>query len=187
MPTYALQDSGAGCFAISETLALMIGAPVNTVVIKLGMFDSQSVAERPIVNFNVTDLNESFTLRVEKVLVGNVYSSQFELSPTQTLVQKYPHLAGVLFTWLPATTVHVILSARYASNYFTGEVIMGKDNEPFAIMTKFGPTLVGPTQDAATSYDADICALDFDHEDNNDCLADQIRLLFRNEFLMMEG
>ena len=44
---------------------------------------------------------------------------------------------------------------------------MGKDDEPFAVMTKFGPTLVGPTQDAVTSYDADVCALDFDYEDNN--------------------
>ena len=187
VPTYALLDSGAGCCAISETLALMIGAPVNTIVMKLGTFDSQSVAERPIADFDVTDLNESFTLRVEKALIGNVYSSQFELPPTQTLVHKYPHLAGVLFTLLPATTVHVILGARYASNYFTGEVIMGKDDEPFAVTPKFGPTLVGPTQEAVTSYDADVCALDFDHEDDNDCLSDQIRLLFRNEFLMREG
>ena len=111
VPTYALLDSGAGCCAISETLAPMVGASVNTIVMKLGTFDSQSVAERPITDFVVTDLNESFTLRVEKALVGNVYSSQFELPPTQTLVHKYPHLEGVLFTRLPATTMHVILGA----------------------------------------------------------------------------
>ena len=89
IPTYALLDSGATCCAISEDLALKIGAKFNSVRIKLGTFDSETISDREIASFDVANLDKTFKVKVENALVGNIFASKNELPDRGELKETY--------------------------------------------------------------------------------------------------
>ena len=64
MPTYALFDSGASCCAISFDLVNKINATVNTLNIRLGTFNNESVEERGVTSFTISDVHESFEIQI---------------------------------------------------------------------------------------------------------------------------
>ena len=185
VPTYALLDSGATCCAISETLALQIEAPIESTQINLATFDDQSVAERPVASFKVADLTQKIELTVTNALVGNVFSSRSELPPPHEVARKYPHLANVNFTYLEGGTVEVILGAKFAKTWHGRGAIMGNEDEPFALSTAFGPALIGPINSQENDPEASVYAIEA--EPDIESLSQEIRKLFRNDFIMREG
>ena len=76
---------------------------------------------------------------------------------------------------------------RCAKEICGGGFRFGKKDEPYAVLTPFGPALVGPAKDADQIVtEANVCAMGADVDDNinDDTLSDQIRLLFRQDFIM---
>ena len=150
--------------------------------VKLGTFNEETIAERDVASFRVTDLTQNFELKIEHALVGDIYTSKHELPPSDEITSKFPHLKGLRFIELEDKSVNVILGAKFAHSYLTGEVRVGKENEPFAILTAFGPALVGPL-DPDNELETSLCAINSETAS----LSDQIRSLFRHDFIMREN
>ena len=188
VPTYALLDSGASCNAITEQLALQIEAPIQPLTVKLVTFDEESITERPIATFRVTDLSQKFELKIDNALVGSIPASHAEFPDPEKLTERFTHLRGVNFPTLEDKTVGIIIGAKFAPKWMTGGVKMGKENEPFALLTPFGPALVGPLgEENEVENQANLCAMSPDSDENYESLSDQIRRLFRHDFVMRPG
>ena len=187
VPTYALLDSGATCNAITESMTLQIQAPVKTASVKLGTFSDESTRNRTIASFTVTDLNEKINLKIENALVGEIFSAKSEFPDTGQLADRYPHLRNINFPSLEDKSIGVIIGAKFASQWLTGKIVKGKSDEPVALFTPFGPTLVGPiTQNTDQDTDNNICAMSPSYDDEYEQLSDNIRMMFRHDFITTE-
>ena len=81
-PTYALIDTGANTSAVTESLCNELNAPRKSISVKLNTFDSSSNATRQITSFKVTNLSNTFELKVENALIGSQLSTEKEKPPT---------------------------------------------------------------------------------------------------------
>ena len=182
VPTYALLDSGATCCAIAEDLAISIKAKFETLTIKLGTFEQETISNRPVASFDVSDLNQSFSISIKKAIVVNKIVAGGERPPTNELVQKYAHMDGINFPKLPHNEIGIIISTQFAHTWITSDVVFGEEDEPIVLFTKFGPTIIGPTKevDDESDYYESLHLLDMEEAS----LRDAIRRMFRNDFLM---
>ena len=114
MAVYALFDSGASCSAISSDLVHKINAPISSLNIHLGTFDNQSVADREVASFVITDLNESIEINVNNALIGSILSTEHEAPPRRNNFKNYPHLADLPISELEHDSIDIILDAKKA-------------------------------------------------------------------------
>ena len=145
VPTYCLLDYGATCSAISDDLAMKIKVKTKTLCIKLETFDQSSTSERDVASFTVMNLNQDFSINVKNALVGTIFSGPDELPPKKDVVNRYPHLRDIRFNELDDPSVGLILDAKFAQTFMTGDIRTGKENEPMAFLSRYGWVLVGPS------------------------------------------
>ena len=193
VPAYALLDSGASCSAISTSLCLQIEAPTEKRSMTLSTFNNKDVSEKPLADFYVSDLSETLSFHVTKAIVGEIFSVECEIPPYPPHIATLPHLKDIQFPTIPDGSVQLILGVRLARAIFKGEVREGGENDPLAMFTPFGPVLAGPVNksteaviDADAVVDANVCALESELDENldEDCLSEQIRRVFRHDFIM---
>ena len=184
-PTYALLDTGANCSAITDELCIKINAPLKTLNIRLGTFDQNSVSAREVASFKVSNLTESFEINVDNALVGNFLSTQNEKPPRAANLNHYDHLKDLVFNELEDDTIGLLLDAKFAWAFMTGQVYMGENDQPIGVETKFGMTVIGPASadDRSPIVNTDLCTLDVNH----DVFAEEIRRLFRQDFISRES
>ena len=113
-PTYALLDTGANCSAISKSLVDKLKAPVKTHKIKLGTFDHNSTQRREVASFEVSNLNESISIKINNALVGNLLSTEGETPPSKDDLKKFVHLKDKALNDLEDKTVGLLLDAKHA-------------------------------------------------------------------------
>ena len=179
VPTYALFDSGASCCAISFDLVNKINATVNTLNIRLGTFNNESVEERGVTSFTISDVHESFEIQIQNALVGQILSTENDTPPLSANLQHLPHLADLPFIELPVLSVCLILDAKYASWFLDGKKRKGNENELMGLETAFGWSTIGPPTNRSVG-DTNLCILDSEPLS----LADEIRTMFRHDFIM---
>ena len=92
IPSYALLDSGANCSAITETLCQQIKSPISYVNMKLSYVSEKSTQSRPVTNFSVSSLTETYSVKVEKALISNLLSTENENPPHNDDLQNFAHL-----------------------------------------------------------------------------------------------
>ena len=182
-PTYALLDTGANTSAITDDLALKINAPLETINIQLNTFGQTSLAPREVASFKVSNLLETFEISVDNALVGNLLSTESERPSRAADLTQFEHLKDIVFNELEDDKVGLLLDAKYAKAFMTGRVYAGKDDEPLCIETKFGPAIMGPKFEENVVVNNDICTLDV----QSDALADDMRKIFRTDFIMQES
>ena len=182
-PTYALLDTGANTSAITDDLALKIQAPLKTINIRLGTFGQTSFAPREVASFRVSNLSETFEISVDNALVGNLLSTESEKPLRAADLTQFDHLKGIVFNELEDDTVGLLLDAKYAWAFMTGRVYAGENDEPLCIETKFGPAIIGPKFEKDVVVNNDLCTLDV----QSDVLADDIRKIFRTDFISRES
>ena len=143
-PTYALIDTGANTSAVTESLCNELNAPRKSISVKLNTFDSSSNATRQITSFKVTNLSNTFELKVENALIGSQLSTEKEKPPTQSELSCFEHLKDLKICELEDKEINLLLDAKYAYYFCTGDNRLGKHDEPLALGTKFGHAIIGP-------------------------------------------
>ena len=143
-PTYALIDTGANTSAITESLCTELNAPRKSTNVKLNTFDNSSSAKRAMTSFKVTNLSNTFELTVENALIGNLLSTEGEKPPTQEELDPFEHLRDLKICELEDKEIHVLLDAKFAYYFCTGDNRLGDPDQPLALGTKFGHAIIGP-------------------------------------------
>ena len=162
-PTYALVDTGANTSAITNSLCSELNAPRKSISVKLNTFDNSSSAKREITSFRVTNLDNTFELSVENALIGNLLSTEGEKPPTQKELEPFGHLRDLKICELEDKSINILLDAKFAYYFCTGDNHIGNHDEPLALGTKFGHAIIGPR-----------IKNDDDEDDENDIQANSI-------------
>ena len=152
--------------------------------IKLETFDQSSTSERDVASFTVMNLNQNFSINVKNALVGTIFSGPDELPPKKDVVNKYPHLRDIRFNELDDPSVGLILDAKFAHSFMTGEIRTGKENEPMAFLSRYGWVLVGPSVRPDNDNDGVIESSLYTLSSEPVSVLDEINKMFRYDFLM---
>ena len=140
-------DTAATCSCIMTDLASRISAKIKYLSIKLGTFGGESTSIREVASFQVKNLLETVELEVNNALVSDILSTESECPPRNSMTSRFPHLSDVVFDELEDNSVGLILDAKFAWTWMSREYRMGAKEDPIAILTHFGWSLIGPTSE----------------------------------------
>ena len=175
--TYALLDGGSTGAAISSQLVQRLNMNVRNEPMTIATYNYKQTATRQLVDFSIEPIDESFSLYMKNTLVGEILTTEADRPPTQDDIENNPLFEGtVYFHELDDAHVGVIISARHAWTWETGERLTSGPNSPIAVKTAFGWSLIGPCNDR----DSDEVALNFCTADSIDNNLDQ---LLRYDFI----
>ena len=198
-------DSAATTSAILASLADRIGADVFQESCQLSTFDSCEESKRDFANFTVQPIDGEFSLDIVNALVGTILTTERDKPPRNSDVCHLSYLKDVHFHELDDPTVGVILDARWAWYWVKSEIRANSSEDPICLRTRFGWTMIGPrleTYDDDLGLEAEVCLLDT-HENkevekffeakiclleaHEPSLSDELRYLFRHDFMMTEN
>ena len=186
-PTYALLDTGANTSAVTDALCLELDAPRKSITVKLNTFDSCTNAQRDITSFKVTDLSNTFELSVENALISNYLSTEGEKPPTQEELESFEHLKDLRICELEDKSINILLDAKYAYYFCTGDNRIGDYNLPLALGTRFGHAIIGPRILNDDDYEDDENDIQANHimeiKAETITLSNLINRAFRQDFL----
>ena len=77
-------------------------------------FDNNDKTERSITSFKVSNLNNTFELNVESLLIANTLSTENEIPPNPDDLKKFEHLKNLKINTLENNSIEVLLDAKYA-------------------------------------------------------------------------
>ena len=141
--TYALIDSGASISAIRLDTVDIVGAKIIQKSTKLATFGKNEVAQRDFASFELLPLDESFSIKIKDALVGNILSTESEKPPLNKTVERFPYMNGVKIDELDDPTISLIIDVRHAWTWVGGETRIGDRDEPIALKTRWGWTVLG--------------------------------------------
>jgi hypothetical protein len=156
--TYAMLDTAANRSAISTSLVQELGITTRNIVTTLTAFDNQTTCERQLATVNLEPLDGSFTLELRDALVSDILTTDKDRPSNLEDIEGLDYMEGtVSFPELEDDRIGVILLARHAWTWTGGEVLKGNADQPIAINTLFGWTVMGPCQDDETEDAAVNC------------------------------
>ena len=156
---------------------------------KLNTFNQNSQSKRPITSFKITNLAETFQLDIENALISNSLSTEGENPPTPEDLHQFEHLKNLTITELENKEVGVLLDAKHSFYFCTGDKYAGGPNDPIALETYFGVTLIGPKIISDNNLNNEIETFDEIMAINAETitLADMINIMFRTDFISRES
>ena len=182
--TYALLDSGATCEAILDEVAYEIDAEIESRPCNLSTFNSKIYnPDTEFAKFTVEPLDGSFSIDVNKALVGNILSAENERPLGQSDVKGLDYLSDITIEELPNKTIGVILGSRYAYTWATNEFRFESESKPLAIKTMFSWCLIGPpleTLDKTTSLSTGFAMIETEEKS----LQKEVDYMLRHDFIM---
>ena len=185
LTTYALLDNGATGSAISSLLVQRLNMNVRQETMTVATYNYKGTALRQLVDFSIEPVDRSFSLDMKNTLVGEILTTESEQPPSQEDIENNPMFEGIVyFHELDDAHVGVVISARHAWTWETGERLTSGPNKPIAINTAFGWALIGP----CNNHDSDEVALNFcDAQKNIDTIGYDLDRLLRFDFIAREG
>ena len=185
LTTYALLDNGATGSAISSLLVQRLSMNVRQETMTVATYNYKGTALRQLVDFTIEPVDRSFSIDMRNTLVGEILTTESEQPPSQGDIENNPLFEGIVyFHELDDAHVGVVISARHAWTWETGERLTSGPNKPIAIHTAFGWALLGP----CTDHDCDEVALNFcDAQKNTDTIEKNLDLILRFDFIAREG
>ena len=91
-----------------------------------------------------SQIEETLSLDIINALIGNVKATKSELPTSREVLTQFKHLEDVNLNHLEDPTVGLLLSSQFSRHYFGKEVQLGPEDEPIAILTDFGWSILGP-------------------------------------------
>ena len=185
-PTYAMFDTGATMCALARSMVQELGIKVVVRNMTLGTFDKISHGEREMVSYRIHDINEKLVFEINDSLVGSFMTTEKEKPPTNACIEKFGFMADVNLVELEDDAVELLLPNEFSRYFFGKEVRVGTKEEPIAVLTDFGWTVIGQLNDV--EEDGDVYS---DEEVRVDALIDvsdvsidqMIRLMYRMDFI----
>ena len=144
VPVYALIDSGANKSAILSSLVYKIGAEIHEKSCKVSTFGQVKETTCEFTSFFVQPLDKKFSKPVKNAVVGDVLTGENEKPLTNSDIANHAYLKDVNLQELKDKTIGVILDASFVRNLAGSEIREDTEEDPMAVRTSFGWTVMGP-------------------------------------------
>jgi hypothetical protein len=173
LATYTKFDTGSNCDAIVPTLVRKLNIEPKIEPKTVVTFGGKSTLERSLVSFEVTSFVSDACISAKNALVSEILTTSNNRPRSNEDVEGLESMEGIVsFQELDDELIGVILSAKHTKHWVGGEILQGGLNQPMAMRTDFGWTLLGsnPTkevdekafnccvvEDELSSFDEDFC------------------------------
>ena len=186
--TYALLDSAADRCAILPSLVEKLQLEVFTSRLALTVLDKRIVADRDQVDFEVESLDGSCKFEVKKSIVSDTFSTENDKPPSNEDVEDLDYMEGqVSFVELDEDTIGLLLSVDYVWTWMLGEKLVGREDQPMAIHTRFGWCILGPCKHGRAEEVEDVSINCCKVESYQMTLEASVDRILRHDFLLREG
>ena len=181
--TYALLDGAATGCAVSTKIANKLNLPIKYE--NVPAFGHRDPRPKGLTACTVEPLDRSFTLELERVLVNDILTTESDRPPIQSDIERYPFMEGTVgFEELEDDHIGLILSAQYAHTWELGERLSDGPNQPIAVHTAFGWSLIGGSgNESSNEISMNCCAID---RKEISVSVESVDRLFRYDFIARE-
>lgn len=142
--TYGLLDTGSDISMIDPSLAILLGIKGTPSRISLSTVSDTGNQESGMkVEFKISSLDDQRAINVSSAWA--IKDLEIPLKHTKTLetVDRWPHLKGVPFPEVERKKISVLIGTGVQEAFIPLEVRQGKSNEPFAIRSNLGWSVLG--------------------------------------------
>ena len=178
---YCLIDSGANRDYVSTDLAERLGLEKHYGVMVLKTATDVSRGVRPMVSMVLESINNSYSVMIGDVLVGDFPSNEGSQAPSKQDWSKYPHLQDLEFIDLDSKVEMIISSGHAEATTSWEKPRRGKRGEPVGRITEFGWTVEG-RDGMKAEKSAYVSALSADDRE----LKENMRLIFERDFPVVQ-
>ena len=157
--TYALLDTQSDSSFILEELAQKLNTEVHPVRLKLSTITSSSTVHCGVVlNLSVRGLNLPTRVAVKKCYTRDVMPVDKDHIPTKATASKWQHLDHLTCEMPELQECEVGMLIGYDCSHALApkQTVVGKSDEPFAIQTELGWSIVG-SGSRSNIYDSTFC------------------------------
>ena len=107
-----------------------MGARISQIPLTLRTFNAKNTAWRDVTSFTVTNLDETLKLEINNALVSDLFSTDKDRPPRNSMTRRHAHLKNVKFYELEDPMVGLIIDAKHAWSWLPIEVRMGGIDQP---------------------------------------------------------
>ena len=119
--------------------------------IEMHVVENVTTKRRQIASFPIESVRGDFSSEMDNVIVGEIHPAPGELAPGLR-TWSYPHFKNVVFDRFN-TELGMIIGASHVHLWIPGKDIkIGKKNEPIALETHFGWTVLGGGGGGKSNY-----------------------------------
>ncbi|XP_046855980.1 uncharacterized protein LOC124449080 [Xenia sp. Carnegie-2017] len=186
--TYAFLDSGSNTTMCLTSLAEDLGADCSPIEFTLATVSGSHKSKGQQLSLDVVGVSTGKGVRLDKVWTTNTLPVALESIPTNTDVKGWSHLKGVNLTDLVDKKVTILIGSDVPEALCPLEVRSGKRNQPYAIRTILGWTVMGPLkgkpyQEAQMNFiHVDQALGCMEREDGMSSIRQQLQNLYNSEF-----
>ncbi|XP_038070490.1 uncharacterized protein LOC119739571 [Patiria miniata] len=159
--TYALLDTQSDCTFILDNTASSIAARCESVRLKLATMTSASsmIDCSAVTNLIVRGMHSSNRIRIPRAYTREFIPVNKSTIPTTDTARRWPHLERITHEMAPLQNCEVGMLIGYNCPQALAprDTIVGQDDEPYAVKTDLGWTIVGYDDPSANSYATSVC------------------------------
>ena len=128
---------------------------------------------------------------VKHSLVGQFMTTENEIPPRNSSIAQYDFMSDVILDELDNHEIGLLLPAQFSRYFFKEDVRKGREDEPIAVNTDFGWSILGPVNELCDTDDIDFDGVNDWCDAGVNALTDvdnvdidqMIRLMFRFDFI----
>ncbi|XP_076810887.1 uncharacterized protein LOC143453439 [Clavelina lepadiformis] len=176
---YAFLDEGSDTSFCSDRLSKQLGLQGPKVQLHISCINGEESQQSKMVSLSIQGLSETAVIDLEEVMTLSCLPKLKGSIPSNKDVTRYPFLEGLQFPAIPTGGVELLIGAGARKAHVIHAVREGGANQPTAVRTGLGWTLVGP--EPATE-DRALCQVNYARCDNH-ILHEQMQRMFDHDFV----
>ncbi len=144
--TYALLDSCSDVTLCSESLAQKLKVTGEKRPLTLTTLNAELERKATVVAMDISPLSEETSVHLDEVWAIDDLRISADRIATQEDANSWPHLCGLLLPKSSATKVELLIGGDVPEAFWTGDVRRGGKQQPYAMETIFGWSIIGPAK-----------------------------------------
>ena len=142
--TYALLDSGSDVTLCDERLLKELNVTGSPRSYSICTLNQTRIEQGCQFSLTVNSIDKSQSVSLESVLSINHLPVSLANLPSESAINRWPHLSGISFPKINAREVTLLIGSDVPEVFWSLEERRGKPKEPYAIRSLLGWTLQGP-------------------------------------------
>ena len=186
--TYAMFDSAATKCAILPSIAEKLELEIHNSCLNMCIFDRWITEYKDQADVEVESLETDCIVKVKRAILSDIFATEQDKPPRNADIEDLDYMEGtVSFLELEDETIGLIFSSRYAYHFWGGEVAKRRPDEPIAVNTPFGWTILGccgeSEEESRGEVGMNCCAVETDL----DPVMKEVNRMWRHDFLIRDG
>ncbi len=115
-----------------------LGLDYRTADTRMSCVETVIERRRKLTSFEVSNLEESFSVNMEDVWVGQITSGESDAPPSNEEISDFDHMHDVWFPEVVSDKIGLVVSVEYAYTWLGKPISRSTADKPLAVETDWG-------------------------------------------------